>query len=112
MLPLFLILIFIDNPNYLNLTIMTVKNLFIFGAIVAAFFGIVLMFAPEALAKNTFVNPDLSATALSIARNYGIVLFSIGIAIFSARNSVPSAARRGYLIQLTVSGILLSCHSI
>jgi hypothetical protein len=87
---------------------MTIKNLFIFGAIVSVFFGLTLIFAPEALAKVVFINPTFSDAALALTRNYGIFLTSVGIAVYTARNSKPSTARRGYVIQTTVSGILLT----
>jgi hypothetical protein len=89
---------------------MTVKNLLIFAALISLLFGITLIFVPEGLAKIIFTDPTLTDSALATARNYGILLFAVGIASFSARHSRPSAARRGFLIQIAISGVLLTCY--
>jgi len=91
---------------------MTVKNLFIATGIVTLFFGIMLMFFPETLAKSVLTDPSMTASSKALANNYGVVLLAIGIGLLAARNSAPSAARRGYVIQITVSGLVLAGYDI
>jgi hypothetical protein len=91
---------------------MSLKNLLIFTGIVCLLFGLVLMICPQVLAKMIFINPDLADSAIATARNYGILLFGVGIATFSARNSIPSTARRAYLIQTAIAGILITVYDI
>lgn len=91
---------------------MTVKNLFIATGIVTLFFGIMLMFFPDVLAKSVLTDPAMSASQKALGTNYGVVLVSIGIGLFCARDSMPSAARRGYVIQITVSGLVLAGYDI
>jgi hypothetical protein len=91
---------------------MTVKNLFIATGIVALFFGIVLMFFPEALTKMVLTDPAMTAGQKALANNYGVVLVAMGIGLLAARNSIPSAARRGFVIQITISGLVLAGYDI
>lgn len=91
---------------------MTVKNLFIATGIVTLFFGIMLMFFPDALAKTILTDPTIGAGQRALGNNYGVVLVSIGIGLFAACNSMPSAARRGYVIQITISGLVLAGYDI
>ncbi|HWD87416.1 MAG TPA: hypothetical protein VG367_04765 [Mucilaginibacter sp.] len=84
---------------------MSVKNLFIATGIVCLFFGIMLVFCQDALAKTLLTDPTHTANSTALSYGYGVLLISIGLAVFAARNSVPSAARRGYLIQITLSGL-------
>jgi uncharacterized protein YjeT (DUF2065 family) len=91
---------------------MSVKNLFIATGIVTLFFGIMLMFFPEHLGKMVLTDPTMTANNIALARNYGVVLVAIGIGVLAARNSIPSAARRGYVIQITISGLVLAGYDI
>jgi hypothetical protein len=91
---------------------MTVRNLFIATGIVTLFFGIMLMFFPYELSKMVLVDPTMTASTKALANNYGVVLVAIGIGLLAARNSIPSAARRGYVIQITISGLVLAGYDI
>lgn len=91
---------------------MTVKNLFIATGIVTLFFGIMLMFFPAELSKMVLTDPAMTASSKALANNYGVVLVAIGIGLMAARDSVPSAARRGYVIQITISGLVLAGYDI
>jgi hypothetical protein len=91
---------------------MTVKNLFIFDAIVLLLFGLPLLFAPQALAKMFFIDASLTDGALIVFRNYGVFLSSSAFAVFSARNLMPGPARRGFLTFIAVAGILISAINI
>ena len=69
-----------------------------------------MVISPETLFKMIFVNPAVTDGAISTSVNYGILLSAVGIATFTARNSVPSTARRGYLIQIAIAGLLISAY--
>lgn len=91
---------------------MTVKNLFMIDAIVCLLFGISFIFSTQKLADIFAINPALSAGAIVGLRGYGLVLLSAGIALWMSRNSMASAARRGFLIFICLSGILLTINTI
>jgi hypothetical protein len=91
---------------------MSVKNLFIATGIVSLFFGVMLMFFPAELSKMVLIDPSMTPSSKALANNYGVVLVAVGIGLFAARNSVPSAARRGYVIQITISGLVLAGYDI
>jgi hypothetical protein len=91
---------------------MTIKNLFIFDAIVCLLFGLPCMFIPQALAKFFLTDPALTDGAIALSRSYGIILTGGAIGLLSARNSVPSAARRGFLIFIVIAGTLTSINLI
>jgi len=91
---------------------MSVKNLFIATGIVTLFFGVMLMFFPDVLARSVLIDPSMSAGQKALGTNYGVVLVAIGLGLLAARNSVSSAARRGYVIQITVSGLVLAGYDI
>jgi hypothetical protein len=91
---------------------MTIKNLFIFDAIVCLLFGLPSMFIPQALAKFFQTDPTVTDGAIALLRSYGIMLTGGAIGILFARNSVPSAARRGFLIFIVVAGTLTSINLI
>jgi hypothetical protein len=82
---------------------MTVKNLFIFGAVVSLGFGLPLIFSPQSLANLVLVDPTLSDGAISTFRNYGMLLTGVAIGTLSSLNARPSIARRGFLILITIS---------
>ena len=86
---------------------MTVKNLFIFDAIVCLLFGLPLIFTPQVLANIFLVDPALTDGALATFRSYGIILSGSGIALLYARNALPSSARKAFLIFIAISGTLL-----
>lgn len=87
---------------------MSVKNLFIFDAIVCLLFGLSLMISPQALAKIFLFDPALSDGATLTFRSYGVVLFASAISLISARNALPSIARRALLIFISIAGTLLA----
>jgi hypothetical protein len=91
---------------------MNTKNLLIFAAIVGLFFGLFLIFAPEILAKIVLTHPEAGSGALATFRDYGILLLAVGIGSFIASNSMPSAARRGYVVQITISSLLFAAYNI
>lgn len=91
---------------------MTVKNLFIFDAIVCLLFGLPLIFRPQVLANIFLVDPALTDGAIATFRSYGIILSGGAIALLSARNSLPSKARRGLLIFIAVSGTFTTINNI
>ncbi|MBS1529400.1 MAG: hypothetical protein JSU01_03755 [Bacteroidetes bacterium] len=91
---------------------MSVKNLFIATGIVTLFFGIMLTFFQETLARMVLTDPTMSANNQNLATGYGIVLIAIAVGVFAASSSAPSAARRGYVIQITISGLVLAAHDI
>jgi hypothetical protein len=91
---------------------MTVKNLFIATGIVSLFFGIMLMFFPDTLGKSILTDPTMSASQKALGNNYGVVLVAIGIGLLAGRNSAASAARRGYVLQITISGLVLAGYDI
>lgn len=91
---------------------MSVKNLFIFDAIVCLFFGLGLISSPQALAKMFLSDPALSDGAVLTFRSYGIILFASGIALISARNALLSIARRGFLILIFISGTFIAIINI
>jgi hypothetical protein len=84
---------------------MSVKNLFIATGIVCLFFGIMLVFCQESLAKMLLTDPTVTANNRALSNGYGVLLIAVAIGVLSARNSVPSAARRGYVIQIAISGL-------
>jgi hypothetical protein len=89
---------------------MTVKNLLIFAGIVCLLFGLVLMISPATLINQIFTHPVITVTVIATSRNYGILLSGVGVATFLSRNSAPSLARRGFLIQCAIAGILLCAY--
>lgn len=91
---------------------MTVKNLFIATGIVCLFFGIMLMFFPDHLGKMVLTDPTTTVNQKALANNYGVVLVAVGIGLLVARNSAASAARRGYVVQITISGLVLAGYDI
>src|SRR5882757_2623428 len=91
---------------------MSVKNLFIATGIVSLFFGIMLMFFPAELGKMVLIDPTTTASTKALANNYGVLLVAVGIGLLVARDSIPSAARRGYVIQITISGLVLAGYDI
>jgi hypothetical protein len=91
---------------------MTVKNLFIFGAVVCLLFGLQFIFIPQALAKMVLIDPTLTDGAIATFRNYGILLSSVAIGQMAARNSKPSVARRGFLILITLSAIFNTINTV
>lgn len=52
----------------------------------------------------------LSVNARAFITNFGMVLAGVGIGTLAARNSTPSAGRRGFVIQFTVACLLLACY--
>jgi hypothetical protein len=91
---------------------MSVKNLFIATGIVTLFFGVMLMFFPAELGKMVLIDPTTTASTKALANNYGVLLVAVGIGLLVARDSIPSAARRGYVIQITISGLVLAGYDI
>ena len=91
---------------------MTIKNLFIFDAIVCLLFGLPFIFIPQSLAKLFLADPVFTDGAIATARNYGIMLCGGAIALLFARNSIPSTARKGLLIFIVVAGALTSINLI
>jgi hypothetical protein len=91
---------------------MTVKNLFIFDAIVLLLFGLPLIFAPQALAKMFFIDASLTDGAIIVFRNYGVFLSTTAFAVFSVRNLMPGPARRGFLTFIGIAGVLISVITI
>ncbi len=91
---------------------MTVKNLFIFDAILCLIFGLPLVFSPQYLANLFLVDPVLTDGVIATFRSYGIILSGGGIALLSARNSLASKARRGFLIFIAISGTLTAINNI
>lgn len=91
---------------------MNTKNLLIFAGIVGIFFGLFLIFAPETLGKIVLTRPEANDGAIATFRDYGILLFSVGIGSFIASKSMPSAARRGYVVQITVSSLLFAAYNV
>jgi len=89
---------------------MTVRNLLIFSGIVCLIFGLVLMIIPATLIKMVFNHPSFWETTIATSRNYGILLTAVGIASLAARNSTPSWARFGFLVQSAVAGLLLTAY--
>src|ERR1700742_3433009 len=95
-----------------KLKTMTTRNFLTAGGIVALFFGIVLIFTQDAFAKMDLTDHILSANARAFSANFGIVLASVGIGTLAARNSIPSAAHRGFVIQFTIACLLLAGFDI
>jgi hypothetical protein len=91
---------------------MSVKNLFIATGIVSLFFGVMLIFFPVELGKMVLIDPTTTASTKALANNYGVLLVAVGIGLLAARDSIPSAARRGYVIQITISGLVLAGYDI
>ena len=91
---------------------MSVKNLFIFDAIVCMLFGLPLIFTSQGLANIFLVDPALTDGAIATFRNYGIILCAGAIALLFARNSMPSTARKGLLIFIVTAGTLTSINLI
>jgi hypothetical protein len=91
---------------------MTVKKLFMIDAIVCLLFGIPFIFSTQKLAAMFVINPALSEGAIAILRSYGFILLSAGVALWMSRNSIPSAARRGFIIFICLSGILITINTI
>lgn len=91
---------------------MTLKNLFIFNAIVCLLFGLPCIFIPQSLANLFLAEPAFTDGAISTARGYGIMLCGSAIALLFARNSVPSTARKGLLIFIVIGGVLTSFNLI
>jgi hypothetical protein len=91
---------------------MTVKNLFIFDAIVCLLFGLPLIFSPQVLANIFLVNPVLTDGAIAAFRSYGIVLSGAGIALLFARNALPSKARKALLIFIAISGTFTAINNL
>jgi len=89
---------------------MTVRNLLIFAGIVCLLFGLLLMISPATLIKMIFNHPSYWETTIATSRNYGILLTAVGIASFCSRNSTPSWARFGFLVQSAIAGILLAIY--
>ena len=90
---------------------MTVRNLFIFDAIVCLLFGLPLIFSPQVLANIFLVDPALSNGAIATFRSYGIILSGAGIALLCARNALPSKARRAFLIFIVISGVFTAINN-
>ncbi len=91
---------------------MTIKNLFIFDAIVCLLFGLSFIFTPQELAKLFLTDPSLTDGAIVTFRGYGILLCGGAFALLFARDSVPSAAKKGLLFFIIISGTLTSINSI
>ena len=91
---------------------MTVKNLFIFDAIVCLLFGLPLIFNPQVLANFFLIDPSLTDGAMATFRSYGIILSGGGIALLCARNALPSKARRAFLIFIAISGTFTAINNI
>jgi uncharacterized membrane protein len=91
---------------------MTVKNLFIFDAIVLLLFGLPLIFAPQALAKIVFIDTSLTDVVIATFRSYGVILLSLALAVFSARNLMPCPARRGLLTSIAIADTIISLITI
>ena len=89
---------------------MTVRNLLTFAGIVCLIFGLVLMISPATLIKLIFNHPSFLETTIATSRNYGILLTGVGIASLAARNSTPSWARFGFLVQSAFAGLLLAAY--
>ena len=91
---------------------MSVKNLFIFDAIVCLLFGLPLIFSTQMLAKMFMVEPALTDGAIATFRSYGMVLVSAGISLLAARNALPSLARRVFIIFISLSGTLITFNTV
>lgn len=91
---------------------MTVKNLFIFDAIVCLVFGLPFIFIPQDLAKLFLTDPALTDGAITTFCNYGIMLSCAAIGLLLARNAMPSTARKGLLIFIATAGTLTSINLI
>lgn len=91
---------------------MTVKNLFIFDAIVCLLFGLPLIFTPQVLANIFLVDPVLSDGALATFCSYGIILSGSGIALLYAKNALPLSARKAFLIFIAISGTFTAINNI
>lgn len=91
---------------------MSVKNLFIVDSVVCLLFGLSLIFSTQMLSKMFIVEPALTDGAIATFRSYGMFLVSAGISLISARNALPSAARRGSLIFISLSGTLITINTI
>lgn len=89
---------------------MTIKNLFIFDAVVCFLFGVSFIVTPKDVAKLFFTDFSVTDAAISTFRSYGILLSGSAIALFFARNSLPSAARKGLLLFIIISGALTSVN--
>ena len=84
------------------------KNLFLFDGIVCLLFGIPLLISPDMIVGMYAVDiSTLDVYGTHMARDAGIVLTSVGIALLAATKARESYGRRALLIQIVVSSILL-----
>jgi hypothetical protein len=87
---------------------MTVRNLFIFNAIICILFALPLIFAPQILADMYTVEKTIIDGGIAvIVRAYGSLMLALGIALWFSRNAKPSIGRRGLLILILVANIPL-----
>jgi hypothetical protein len=64
------------------------------------------------LANLFLVDPALTDGAIATFRSYGIILSGGAIGLLSARNALPSKARRSFLIFIAISGSFTAINNI
>lgn len=93
---------------------MTVKNLFIFVALMCFLPGILLTFAPDFMARQYLTNPaSLNETAKFIAQGWGSMLIVKGIILWYCREAGPSLARKALILASLLENLaLIALHLI
>ncbi len=86
---------------------MTLRNLFIFNAVVNLLFGATLVLFPMILVDMYLVDSSQATAALLvIARAYGGLILGLGVALWSARNAQASLGRRALLQMVVVANAI------
>jgi hypothetical protein len=88
------------------------KNLFIFSGIVGLLFGLPFIFSPDVLIKAFTGESSVAAGAGAALRDYGIMLSTAGIALFIARDSVSSSAKKAMLLFVIMGAVLIAANSV
>lgn len=83
---------------------MKLRMLMVINAVVAAFFGIVIVLATSQFLRFYGANPN--SQFIGLAQLYGASLITLAILTWSARNAPPSEARRAILISLFIGDLL------
>lgn len=87
---------------------MNVKNFFVVEAIIALFFGVTLVLAPDYMGQQYLTNPAwVNAGTKFVAQGYGVLLFAIAIACWYGRNSGPSLGRKAMILIFLVFNLAL-----
>lgn len=87
---------------------MTVKNLFVFVALMCFLPGIIMTFAPDFMAAQYLTNSaSVNESTKFVAQGWGIMLIVKGIILWYAREAGPSLARKALVLASLLENLAL-----